>query len=277
RAGAPDRGGASGRLRALLRDVPRERPLAGGSPGLPRAPRPVRRVAASRRGRAGLRSAAAGSAAGRAFTARFSRPARAAPPPPPPGPLALLGRGAALAPLARQGWEDSSMSYGFSGGASRQQLAFLLGIHGMDLDLAVKAGDSASAEAVVARIVRLLAPLDGMQELLQFYRDQEQPLRAQGSLDGPQPRPGSPSPARPSAERLGMGRWVEACRLAALARDGSFFEQPALRSQLDALRARELSPAAQRRLASVDELLRPLPGSEADWRRLERELSQLIL
>jgi len=199
-------------------------------------------------------------------------------------PLAgLLTDGADLAVLAGSPWKDDPSGLGFAGGAGRERTLVLLGVHLLDLEVALRAGEVERARDRLLRL-RPLAELEGEREAVHDFalllggrptrRLTTDTLRAR--FEGARHSSGS----GPAAERkswIRFGEWVEAGRLAALSHHSRYFVHPAVRSGLREARSLALPEPTRRPLDAIEGLLKPHPVSETEWRRLERTFGQVLL
>lgn len=169
-----------------------------------------------------------------------------------------------------------------------QEATFRLGVRLVELDAALRSGDTETARIVLARIDALLEGLEMPPGLARYY------VGPDGIADGlssgmplpelldrsdqaddlltPDPRHG-PGPI--DATYLALGKWAEAAQLAAAAGDVDWFGETAPRRQLAQLRRAELPADLADPFATVVELVDAGPAA-ADLPRLQQALADLI-
>lgn len=155
-------------------------------------------------------------------------------------PAALLAEGRDVADLAAASWNADPAARAFVPVEEPGRRAFRAGVLSVDLELARRAGDAARIPALEAAAASLEAD-----------------------------RLGDP-------ERYAFGRWVEAGRLLAVVRDLRLHADPRWRQALSRPPA-GTDAAASRVAAGIAATLARVPETEADWRRLEEGLRDLVL
>lgn len=183
-------------------------------------------------------------------------------------------------PLVGAAWRDDPAGLGFAGGGSRERTLVLVGVHLLDLELAVRRGDLSSARDRLASLEPLAESI-AQGSAIRSFADRLKAGRLP-SLDtdelGARLASGATRPGTTDASRLiRFGEWVEACRLAAVIRHSRYFGQAEVRRGLTDAGDLPLPEPMRRALAAVEALLRPHPVSEVEWRRLERTLDQVLL
>jgi putative zinc finger protein len=145
------------------------------------------------------------------------------------------------------------------------QAAFQMGVQLVNLQVSLKAARARDAQDAIARILGLLKP--------QYFTDQLQERYSQltGTIENRPPKDLLPNAARLAhdvrevfdSEALDFGQWVEAGRLAALAGDPSFLQQPESQSFLRRFRWRhklgrgeaKINPEALQKLEEISSVL----------------------
>ncbi len=178
-----------------------------------------------------------------------------------------------LAAFAEHFWTGEGDAHSFGATLTPSKTAFRTGVLLTDLQIAVAAGDSAAADAVVGRLSPLLAgdaENGAVADVLVALR--------RGDADGAASETAELARAlelRLPAQPAAFGRWAESGRLAARTRRGAYFARAEVREfprELDAPPA----PIA-RELKRIAETLRRGVASEADYATLERAFEQLLL
>jgi hypothetical protein len=169
----------------------------------------------------------------------------------------------------------------------QEQVAFRLGVRVVETELALAAGDRELAERLTYRLESLLETIELSDPLRVLYAGEEgirgrlaagEPpaallhLNQQGDdLLGPDPA--DDHPGYVDGFWYDFGKWAAAARLAAAARDGSFYRQRPVRRFLGQLEERELPPGLAPAVAAVTAELR---RGEPSWQAVERHLAALI-
>jgi hypothetical protein len=180
-----------------------------------------------------------------------------------------------------------------SGGGDEEQapldeVSFHMGVQLVNLQASLKAGNVLEAEDAVARILGLLEPQQFTDDLQKGYTGITAALENHKS----------PGELLPEASRLAksfrdefepstafdFGQWVEAGRLAALARNPSFFQQPDTRSFLRRFRWREklglgdtkLDPVSRESLGQISEIASKDDLTAADYAELQRQFDKIL-
>lgn len=153
-------------------------------------------------------------------------------------------------------WEGWPQGLGFAGDLDRERVSFRAGVWLMDLSLAARDGHAGAAEVALAGLADVLERAEATPELSKELeaarrhledRDFEALGNATAGLEA-----GAEELLEP--DRLAIGKWAEAGRLAALAGNRSFFRSPAFAGFREELGARELSGPVRRALDRIDEL-----------------------
>jgi hypothetical protein len=165
-------------------------------------------------------------------------------------PATLLLRHTAPGPLVPRAWRGETASLGFGGGPGARSRALSLGVRLTDLEVALRAGPPHSAEAF-GRFIRWLSTHAYDDATLAHYAALQVRL-AEGREVGPAslvPTGGF------DAEWLRLGRWLEACRLAAGAGERAFFDDALTKDALELAQSRLTDAAARAELARAERLL----------------------
>ena len=189
----------------------------------------------------------------------------------PPDPVALLLAASGPQGLPGDAWDEQPLAYGFAASADSGR-SFLLGVEAVDVALALALDPhGAGRERLEVLRQRVEAGAFGTQPV-EHYRRLEQQLR-----DGSVPRPEQLVPAAGvDREAFQVGRWVEACRRAAVARREAFLTDAHTRAVLERLELPSTSAPARREWAVVRTILGRDRRDDEAWQRLERALAQLI-
>lgn len=144
--------------------------------------------------------------------------------------------------LPEDPWLHEGSAYGFGPTLGAARAAVLIGAANTDRAVALQTGREEDANELARKIARL--------------------QEAHGAaLD---------------ESRVALGEWLEAARLAALARDSAFLVDVRLHQALDRAPSRP-DPAAARALQSARERLRAPREAEIDWQRLVDALTDALL
>ncbi len=189
-------------------------------------------------------------------------------------------RGGLVAVEARAlpaGWNASpwGVTRGAGDGLSDEARAVRLGARLVDVELAVRGRDPATAQLATETAV-LLDGIPIANEAAGVYRqlaarageppERLEPLLAQGRELVPQ---------MADEERVRLGAWLESARIAAATQDRDFFASRANRSRLKRMAEDAgLPPAARSGAARIR--LAVETASDQDWGMLERELAGLL-
>lgn len=176
------------------------------------------------------------------------------------------------------GWTESrpwSTTRGAGDPLTPQARAVRLGATLVDLELALRAQDSAAAD-LASRVVMLLEDLTASAPAAAYFRMLEQEVRA-GAGNAEVSREISSSVAQLTGEEelFELGAWTEAARIAARRRDVGFFRARPSRASIN--RAAELEGLSEPTLTVVSRIRSNLPdGPQADWGALEGDLAELL-
>jgi Putative zinc-finger len=208
----------------------------------------------------------------------------------PAPPLAVAALAEPLAPrfagLRQEVWGQRTRGGGEpETGALLREQSFRLGVEVLNLQAALAADDRQGAESAAAQVNRLLGDVDLVDEKTSaFYR------RLFGQLESPRP-PHELAPDAARAAETGLrgavldnlyfdyGKWAEAGRLSALAREPSFFARPENRRFLAALRRGEAGaqpPEVTGALAAIDRRLAREPLGATDYAALTEAFGQIL-
>lgn len=94
----------------------------------------------------------------------------------PPQMIGALTRKSDIKTLAEAIKEPQSSAYGFSPSLSLEKSFFRIGVYLTDLEVALLAEDKDKAIDLLQRLLALLQPLEGTQELIPFYKDMVQKI-----------------------------------------------------------------------------------------------------
>jgi hypothetical protein len=198
--------------------------------------------------------------------------------PPPPSMASLPGDPLWLGPTYR--------GEGGGGEVKVDEAAFRFGVQAVNLQTTLRSGRSRESQDVIARILNLLEPQPFTQDLYGRYA---------GITAALEKRP--PAEALPEASRLAqesrevfdttsldLGQWVEAGRLAAMARNPTFFRQADTRRFLRRLRWNDrlglhevkLDPVTRESLDRISEILSKSDLQPADYPGLRRQLERIL-
>lgn len=192
----------------------------------------------------------------------------------------LLIEGQDLSRLAQAAWQERPAGYAFAESTSREHVVVLVGVHLIDLEVALRQGDVEKARERLASLEPLAKAIAGGSAVRTFgeglnrqRRDGLDTGSLRAQLEDGATRRGSTDAGR----LIRFGEWVEACRLAAAVRHGRYFDHPQVRRGLVEAGELQLGEAMRRPLDAVESLLRPAPVSEEAWRRLEFALRDILL
>jgi hypothetical protein len=175
------------------------------------------------------------------------------------------------------GWNASpwGATRGAGDGLTREARAVRLGARLVDVELAVRGRDPATAQ-LATETAMLLDGIDGGPPAASIYRDvaaragepaeRLQPLLDEGRKLVPQ---------MAGEEEVRLGAWLESARIAAATRDRGFFATRATRSRLKGMAEDAGLPPAARGAASRIRTAAE-SSSDQDWGLLERELAGML-
>lgn len=167
------------------------------------------------------------------------------------------------------------------------EASFRMGVQLVNLQASLKAGRKDDAEDVIARILGLLKPQTFAQDLYDRYKG------ITGTLENHK----APSELLPQAARLAkesrqvfdvtpldLGQWVEAGRLAALARNPSFFQQSNSQSFLRHLYWRDklglgdtkLDSVSRESLGQISEIASKDDLQASDYVKLKEQFDKIL-
>jgi hypothetical protein len=175
------------------------------------------------------------------------------------------------------GWEASP--WGATRGAgdplTRDARAVRLGARLVDLDLAVR-GRHPETAALASETAALLDGIGAATPAARIYREVARRAGEPATELEPLLNEGREVvPFYAGEERVKLGSWVEAARIAAANRDRRFFASRATRSQLEQV-ARDSSLPASARLALLRVRTEVESSRKLDWTALERDLTALL-
>lgn len=164
---------------------------------------------------------------------------------------------------------------------------FRMGVQLVNLQASLKAGNVSAAQDVVARILGLLKAQPFTDDLYKAYTDITVALENQkppSELLSEASRLAKESREVFDPTPLDLGQWVEAGRLASLAHDPSFFQQPDTRSFLRRFRWREklglgdtkLDPASRESLDQISEIVSKGDLRASDYAELQRQFDKIL-
>ncbi len=169
-------------------------------------------------------------------------------------------------------WEPQGTVRGWDVPTAKRPRAIYAGAKLMDLAVAVRSGDTAQIRELARTLQRELdvrtnpnAPLSRIAEAADQPADSLNALLEQATERY----------ARSYSKELELGAWIEAARLAALAKDAGFFADGASAGMLS--RAERLARGdaqAEAAVAAVDDVLPP--NVDAEWTELARRLEMML-
>lgn len=169
-------------------------------------------------------------------------------------------------------WQSRERGLGFSASLRSQQLAFLTGVHLVDLRVAVQEGRRSEASAVLDELEPLVENAASVVALRQALDTTDSLDASHRAITAIEER----AVATQEASSLSMGIWCESARLAAAAGAVSFFAEAPFRQGLAAFRELELSEPISSKIRTIDELAAS-DVEATDLGRLQQELRALIL
>jgi hypothetical protein len=180
-------------------------------------------------------------------------------------PVDRLGASADTRALAAAAWRSEGIGLGFGAVRPPSAEAILAGVRVADLEVAVLAGESERARTAASALGETLGH-DRYRSLRERIRDRApdaalvREVRAFLTADE-------------EREALAFGRWLEAARLAAVARNAAFWTDGTR-----AILSRPPGGMPERAVKRLGEALAAAPPrSEADWIHLEEGLSEVLL
>lgn len=194
--------------------------------------------------------------------------------------VALLLNVGDSAPLVAAAWHDDPVGLGFAGGGSRDRTFVLLGVHLLDLEVAVRRGDLSATRDRLAALEPLAESVAKGPAIRAFADGLEEGRLAGLDVEGLRAQLGTGATPHGTADAgrlIRFGEWVEAGRLAAAMRHSRYFVQPEVKRGLTDAGELPLPEPIRRALGAVEPLLRPHPVSDGEWRRLARTLDQVLL
>jgi hypothetical protein len=167
------------------------------------------------------------------------------------------------------------------------EAAFRMGVQLVNLQASLKAGNVSAAQDVVARILGLLKAQPFTDDLYKAYTGITVALenrKPPSELLSEASRLANESREVFDTTPLDLGQWVDAGRLAALARNPSFFQQPDTQSFLRRFRWREklglgdtkLDPISRESLGRISEIAFKDDLQTADYAELQRQFDKIL-
>lgn len=184
------------------------------------------------------------------------------------------------APLVAAAWRDDPAGLGFTGGGSRDRTFVLLGVHLLDLEVAVRRGDLSATRERLAALEPLAESVAKGPAIRAFAGGLDEGRVAGLDVEGLRAQLGSgatPHGTADASRLIRFGEWVEAGRLAVAMRHSRYFVQPEVKRGLTDAGDLPLPEPIRRALVAVEPLLRPHPVKDGEWRRLGRTLDQVLL
>lgn len=187
----------------------------------------------------------------------------------------------------------------YRGGGDEQEVrlddaSFRTGVQLVNLQTSLRAGKVEQSQDVIARLLGLLKPQPFTGDFYQSYAGITAALSPKGPGLPPQKTPDQALPETSKLAQemreafdttsLDLGQWVEAGRLAALARDPSFFQQSESRSFLRKLLWRDklgigeakLDPPTRESLQRISDVLGKGDLQAPDYAELSRQLEKIL-
>lgn len=177
------------------------------------------------------------------------------------------------------GWDDDrpwSVTRGGSDPVSDESLSIRLGAYMVDLELSVRARDTANTRLLAQRVSGMLSAAN-TSGTMAAGRFDELAERAGGLPAELLPVLEDASDAAADAvdgDRFAMGAWVEAARIAAARRDAAFFRDDRTRRTL--ARAEELAEDNEEAQAALATIRTSLEAESILWPELEGGLDRLM-
>lgn len=176
------------------------------------------------------------------------------------------------------GWNGRpwSTTRGAGDPLSPQARAVRVGARLTDLELAVRAGESATTALLAAEIAALLQAVPASGPLAAVYREIERRAGEPPERLEPLLEQGRDSIAQILGEGfVALGAWAEAARVAAARRDAGFFRSRTTSAVLD--RTRKHPSLDEQARGSVEQIRSAIRAEGApDWGALEREITQML-